>query len=164
MSKIKELSTGDLVLLLGITRSQVSSLAKRGVLKQLERGTFDGPASIQGYVLFREEFVESRVDKGEFGEWRTRLMKAKALAAEREARVRSGELVEVKPYTDAIIADCVQATQLAKTRFLGLPSKLAARFGTFKTKQDLFVYATKEARAALTLFSQGLLAIGKGQR
>jgi hypothetical protein len=154
-----ELSTTEMSLLLGISAVQINKLAKRGVLKQLRRGVFDGPASVQGYLLFREEALEARINTGEYGEWRTRLMKQKALDAEREARVRSGELVEVKPYTDAIIEQSVKVAQLSKTRYLGLPSKLAARHGTFKTPGDLFTYATKEARAALTLLAQDILAL-----
>lgn len=53
--------------------------------------------------------------------WRTRRERAQALQAERELRVRGGELVEV----EAVIAILARRFGVARDRLLGIPSRVA---------------------------------------
>jgi hypothetical protein len=89
----------------------------------------------------------------DYERWRARWMKQRALDSEREALVRQGALVEREPYTAALKEGWVRALLQARTRFLGVPSKFAARFPGFKTQADVFTWATSEVRKILQILA-----------
>jgi hypothetical protein len=85
----------------------------------------------------------------DYEQWRARWMKQRALDAEREAKVREGNLVELKPFVEAMTETWKRILLVARGRFLGLPSKLAANFGRFKDQADLFDWSTKQVYGIL---------------
>jgi hypothetical protein len=82
----------------------------------------------------------SRVQgNADYEKWRGIWMKQRALDAQREARVREGNLVELVPFRDAMVETWKRMMLLARNRFLGFPSKLAANFPRFKDQSDIFL-------------------------
>jgi hypothetical protein len=86
--------------------------------------------------------------------WRARWMKQRALDAERESKVREGNLVELAPFLAAMTETWKRMLLLARNRFLGFPSKLAANFPRFKDQGEIFTWSTAEVRRILTLLAE----------
>jgi phage terminase Nu1 subunit (DNA packaging protein) len=150
----ESVSKNDLARLLGVTSRWIGSLVADKVLKPNQQGHFPTVQSIAAFVQHREQVVADRLGGDEsYTAARARKIRADAEMSELALAERKGKLVEIEPFVAGLQEDQSRMILNAKTRFLGVPSKLAARHGTFKTPGDLFTYATKECRAALTLLS-----------
>jgi hypothetical protein len=85
--------------------------------------------------------------------WRARWMKQRALDAERESKVREGNLVELAPFVAAMTETWKRILLLARNRFLGFPSKLAANFPRFTDQAAIFTWSTAEVGKILDLLA-----------
>lgn len=137
--------------LLGISSAMVSRLASEGVLPRAGRGEYEAAACVQAYVRYRlgNAAKEDPTARGLMSE-RSRLIKAKADAAEREARVRAGELVEA----DEIEAAWVSVITTARNRLRLIPSKVAPRVIGMKSPADAQELLRKEIDDALNAIAQ----------
>jgi hypothetical protein len=89
----------------------------------------------------------------DYEQWRARWMKQRALDAERESKVREGNLVELAPFVAAMTETWKRIMLLARNRFLGFPSKLAANFPMFKDQATIFTWSTAEVGKILDLLA-----------
>jgi hypothetical protein len=89
----------------------------------------------------------------DYEQWRARWMKQRALDAEREARVRQGNLVELEAFVAAMTETWKRILLLARNRFLGFPSKLAANFPRFTDQAAIFTWSTAEVGKILDLLA-----------
>jgi hypothetical protein len=85
--------------------------------------------------------------------WRARWMRQRAIDAEREAKVREGQLVEREPYLAAQKEVWSRILLQARARFLAFPSRLAAYYPGLKTQADVFKWATVEVRKILQILA-----------
>lgn len=132
--------------LLGISSAMVSRLASEGVLPRAGRGQYDAAATVQAYLRYRlgNAAKDDPTARGLMSE-RSRLTKAKADAAEREARVRAGELVEA----GEIEAAWVSVITTARNRLRLIPSKVAPRVAGMKSPADAQELLRREIDDAL---------------
>jgi hypothetical protein len=89
----------------------------------------------------------------DYEKWRARWMKQRAFDAEREAKVREGNLVELAPYQAAQKEVWSRILLQARARFLAFPSRLAAYYPGLKTQADVFTWATSEIRKILQILA-----------
>jgi hypothetical protein len=87
--------------------------------------------------------------------WRAIWMKQRALDAQREAKVREGQLTETAPYEANIKQIWINILSLVRTRFLAFPSKIAAHYPSFQSQADIFTWSTREVRTILQLLADG---------
>jgi phage terminase Nu1 subunit (DNA packaging protein) len=145
-------SAAEIATLLGISSATVSKLASEGVLPRAGRGEYDAPGCVQAYVRHRlgtaakEDPTVVRLMNE-----RSRLTKAKADAAEREARVRGGELVEASE----IEAAWVSVITTARNRLRLIPSKVALRVVGLKSPADAQELLRREIDDALDAIAHG---------
>jgi phage terminase Nu1 subunit (DNA packaging protein) len=131
---------------LGISRASIANLATDGVLPRADRGLFDLPACVQAFV--RHKLVQAGaadVSTKSLVAERSRLAKLKADAAERDAQVEAGELVDVKDVESAWLA----VTHAAYARLLVIPTKVSPRVITMKNASEAQALLQKELYAAL---------------
>src|SRR5262245_14122642 len=84
---------------------------------------------------------------------RERWMRARAARAELELRERRGELTEVAPLLQEVQQRWCNIVLQVRTRFLGLPSRLAARHAALKTPQSTFEVSMKIVREVLNVLA-----------
>lgn len=139
-------AAAEIATLLGISSAMVSKLASEGVLPRAGRGEYDAAACVQAYLRHRLNSAakDDPTARGLMSE-RSRLTRAKADAAEREARVRAGELVEA----DKIEAAWVSVVTAARNRLRLIPSKVAPRVVGMKSPADAQELLRKEIDDAL---------------
>ena len=131
---------------LGISRATIANLATDGVLPRADRGLFNLAACVQAYIKHKlisagaaDVGVKSLISE------RSRLAKLKADAAEREALVEAGELVDVADIENAWLG----VVAVARSRLLLIPTKVAARVITLKTAAEAQALLQKELNVAL---------------
>lgn len=139
-------SAAEIGTLLGISSAMVSKLASEGVLPRAGRGEYDAAACVQAYLRYRlgNAANDDPTARGLMSE-RQRLTKAKADAAEREDRVRAGELVEASEIEAAWVA----VITTARNRLRLIPSKVAPRVVAMKSAAEAQALMRKEIDAAL---------------
>jgi phage terminase Nu1 subunit (DNA packaging protein) len=139
-------NAADLGRVLGISRATIANLATDGVLPRADRGLFNLSACVQAYI--RHKLVSAGAadvaTKSLISE-RSRLAKLRADAAERDARVEAGELVDVAD----VEAAWLSVVSVARSRVLLIPSKIAPRIITLKTASEAKALLQKEINAAL---------------
>ena len=139
-------NAADLGRVLGISRATIANLATDGVLPRADRGLFNLSACVQAYI--RHKLVSAGAadvaTKSLVAE-RSRLAKLRADAAERDARVEAGELVDVAD----IEAAWLNVVSVARSRVLLIPTKVAPRIITLKTAAEAKALLQKEINVAL---------------
>ena len=143
---MKATTVGVVAEILGISKVRVARLASDGVLPRAGRGLFDIPACVQAFVRYKVSVAAGDGTAQGLMSERTRLTKARADAAESEARVKSGTLVPA----DQIEAAWLAVAGTVKTRLLLIPTKIAARLSALKTPAETQSLLQKEIHAALT--------------
>jgi phage terminase Nu1 subunit (DNA packaging protein) len=143
---LQPVTGADLAKILGVTRSTVTNLAVDGVLPKVGRGLFDVPTCVQGYMKHRERLAGGDDPAAtSLTAERSRLARLKADQAEREARIRAGELIEVR----AIVPAWLAVANTVRTRMLAIPTRLATRMVGLKTAVEVESTLRKEIHAAL---------------
>lgn len=84
---------GEISALLGVTPTAIRELASQGVVKRLERGSYDLDASVTAYCAHLRQGASGR--GGELATERARLAREQADAAAMKNRQLRGELVSV---------------------------------------------------------------------
>jgi phage terminase Nu1 subunit (DNA packaging protein) len=139
-----------LALVLGISTASVSRLNVKGVLPRAGKGMFDLPACAQTYLKLRLVQAQSgEVTAQSLTAERSRLARLKADAAERNAKVESGELVPA----DTIEAAWLAVASAVRARLLLIPTKTAPRIVTMKTPAEARALLQREIHAALAALS-----------
>jgi phage terminase Nu1 subunit (DNA packaging protein) len=148
MSKpvLDPVNAATLGLVLGLSRGTIANLSTDGVLPKAARGLYDLPSCVQSYLKHKmmaagagDLATQSLVAE------RSRLARFKADAAEREAKIEAGELVDV---ADVEIAWQAVA-HAAYSRLLVIPTKIGPRIITLKSASEASALLQKELHAAL---------------
>jgi len=139
-------NAADLGRVLGISRATIANLATDGVLPRADRGLFNLSACVQAYIRHKLVLAGAAdvATKSLVAE-RSRLAKLRADAAERDARVEAGELVDVED----IEAAWLGVVSVARSRVLLIPTKVAPRIITLKTAAEAKALLQKEINVAL---------------
>jgi phage terminase Nu1 subunit (DNA packaging protein) len=132
---------------LGLSRGTIANLSTDGVLPKSARRRYDLPSCVQAFLRHKmlqagagDLATQSLVAE------RGRLARLKADAAEREARVEAGELVDVADVETAWLA----VAHAAYARLLVIPTKVSPRVITMKTAGEAQALLQKELYAALS--------------
>lgn len=146
----KVVSAERMATILGISKQKCQQLASDGVLPKAGRGYFHLPPTVQAYVRYKTGAAKAADDTGKgLTNERARLTRAKADAAEADAKRRAGSLVPV----DQIEAAWLAVAGAVKTRLLALPTKTAAQLAAIKTPAQCQALLQKEINAALAELS-----------
>jgi phage terminase Nu1 subunit (DNA packaging protein) len=149
---IETVNATELGRVLGISRASISNLGSEGVLPHAGRGLYDLASAVQAYIRHRLlQAGAADVGTKSLVAERSRLAKLKADAAERDARVEAGELVDVKDVETAWLS----VVNAAYARLLTIPSKVSPRVITFKTAAEAQALLQKELYAALSGLAAG---------
>lgn len=131
---------------LGISRATIANLATDGVLPRVDRGRFDLSAAVQAYLRHKlMQAQASDITVRSLAAERSRLARLKADAVERDAKVKSGELVPA----DTIEAAWLSVAGVVRARLLLLPTKVAPRIVAVETPAEAQALLRKEINAAL---------------
>jgi phage terminase Nu1 subunit (DNA packaging protein) len=134
---------------LGISRASIANMATDKILPRADRGRFSLAACVQAYIRHKA-VTAGGDDVANLTVERTRLAKAKADEAEREAKVLSGKLV---PASD-IDAAWIATAGMVRTRILAVPKKIAPRVIALKTATEAESLMQKELHAALAALAE----------
>jgi phage terminase Nu1 subunit (DNA packaging protein) len=127
----------ELARILGLTGSRISQLVREGVLPApTGRGQFPLIECVSRYVVYQREGTggDRMKHAGEFSQARAEWMRSKARKAALEEKVLSDQWIPVAVMTEAWCA----IGAIMRTRYLGVPSLLAARHATLDSPQKLF--------------------------
>ena len=144
-------NAADLGKVLGVSRASIANLATDGALPRASRGEFNLAACVQAYI--RHKLVKAGASDHNAKTLvveRSRLARAKADAAERDARVEAGDLIPA----DDIEAAWIATAGLIRTRILGVPKKIAPRVISLKTATEAEQLMGKELNAALAALAE----------
>ena len=143
------INAADLGKVLGISRASIANLATDGVLPRASRGLFSLSACVQAYVQHKRVAAGGN-DVANLTVERSRLAKAKADKAERDARVEAGDLIPA----DDIDAAWIATAAMIRTRILAVPKKIAPRVISLKTATEAEQLMGKELNAALAALAE----------
>ena len=132
----------------GLTGSRISQLVREGVLPApTGHGQFPLVECFQRYTAYQREGTGGDRMKlaGEFSAARADWMKARARKAALEEKALSDEFVSV---ADMDTAWCAIGANL-RTRYLGVPNRLAAQFSMLQSPQAVFDIAMREINEVL---------------
>ena len=135
--------------IIGISRASIANLATDGVLPRASRGLFSLASAVQAYIQHKR-VTAGGDDVANLTVERSRLARAKADKAERDARVEAGELVPASEIEAAWIATAGNI----RTRILAVPKKIAPRVIVCKTATEAQQLMQKELHAALTALAE----------
>ena len=135
--------------IIGISRASIANLATDGVLPRANRGEFNLAACVQAYIQHKR-VTAGGDDVANLTVERSRLARAKADKAERDARVEAGDLI---PASDIDAAWIATAGNI-RTRILAVPKKIAPRVIVCKTATEAEQMMQKELHAALTALAK----------
>jgi phage terminase Nu1 subunit (DNA packaging protein) len=124
----KDVSLGEIMWLLDASEQRVGQLVKDGVVEKAGRGRY----LLSSVPKFIGEGRKRGEGTNEYNKARTRFLQAKAQRAERERDREEGEYLpadQVRLAWEALVMNCRNVA-------LGVPSKVAARFSTFRTAAD----------------------------
>ncbi len=151
MVKTGTVNAAEIGRILGISRGTVSNLTTDGVLPRADRGQYDVADTVQAFIRHKlARATASDENVASLTAERSRLARAKADAAERDAAVASGELVR---------ADDVRKTWLGivaaiRSRMLLIPAKIAPRIVT-RAPAEAQALLQSEIHAALSELAEG---------
>ena len=144
-----KLTTAQLAILLGLTTRRINQLAEEGLVTRLGHGEFDGPASVQTYLLHvsnRGKDKEATIDKERE---EARLKKEQADTQElKNARLRK-ELLPIDEVSR------VWSEQISSIRSSLLAVVSRARQRIVLSAEDAVVL-DEEIRAAMTKLADGV--------
>jgi hypothetical protein len=157
MSLPKEVGTGDLAALIGISARNVGILTDKGVFRKLKHGTYNLRDSVQAHTLHREEVAAEKHAAGEHGQLQIETLreKLKILVLDREEREKA--LMPV----DAVVDTLIKTTRIFRTAFLSLPTRWAARATNISEPGKLEAILRKDVEEALESFSNLWSIVGK---
>jgi len=138
----------ELARILGLTGSRISQLVREGVLPApTGHGQFPLIECVSRYVVYQREGTggDRMKHAGEFSQARAEWMRSKARKAALEEKVLSDQWIPVAVMTEAWCA----IGAIMRTRYLGVPNRLASRFAEFKTPQGLFDACMSEINSVL---------------
>lgn len=144
-----KLTTAQLALLLGLTTRRINQLAEDGIVVRLAHGSFDGPASIQNYVISVSNRAKDRETDLDEAKEAARLKKEQADNWElKNAKLRK-ELLPVEEVTR------VWSEQITSIRsgLLSVVSRVRQRISL--STEDAVVL-DEEIRDAMTKLADGV--------
>ena len=140
--------------LLVIKESYVHELVRDGVLPPpISRGHYALVPCVQGYIAFLRDRAHASQGSGStaYASQRARLTKAKADAAELEARSKLGELVPAVEVRETWVA----LVSVMRTRLLAIPARVAARVMMAKNIVEIAGLIRTEIYEALDALAKG---------
>ena len=138
-------NAAELGRIVGVSRQRINNLAADGVLPRTQRGKFEISAAVQAFMRHKQvQAAAAESSTKTFAAERSRLAKLKADAAEREAKVESGELVRASEVENAWL----MVIQSARAKLLLIPTKVAAR-ASQRPPAEVRALLRKEINAAL---------------
>ena len=165
-SRLDELRVNRAVLAqaLGVSGSRVQQLCQDGVLPSPEGHGYLLVECFRGYAAYLRTHGEQPADRANFNAARTRLLEARAEAAELDREEKLGRLVDGETFGNTMI----ELLGIVRARILGLPSMLAANFSTLRSAREASDWLQKQVYEALeelsNLDAEDLLAAAKRKR
>lgn len=150
MAVPEKITGAELAALLGIDERTIRKLTDRGVMRQIERGTYDLGEAVRAYVTHREQVTAAEAGQGQYGQARAELYRERAAAA----RMRREELERTLIPSHAVIAFNVGIVSIVRTRLLAIPSKIAPRLVGLKSAGAAMEIVQEAITEALTELSR----------
>jgi hypothetical protein len=107
MGLAKEISTGDLAALLGISTRNVGLLTEKKVFQKLKHGTYNLRDAVRSYVLHRESVVVEKHAVGEQGQLQIDTLREKLKLLRIDVEEREGSLVSERWYVVRPATHCL---------------------------------------------------------
>jgi phage terminase Nu1 subunit (DNA packaging protein) len=114
--------------LLSVNRRTVAKLVTKGILRKTARG-FDTIESIAAHLAYQISLVAKKHGEGDYGRARSALMLEKARMARLQREKMEGSAID-SAEVEARWTTTIAAT---KSKFVGMPSKLAGRLAEEST-------------------------------
>jgi len=140
-------SRAELARVLGLSGSRITQLVEERVIPAPKaHGKYKLAASVRAYCRYSRDIGGER-SKGaaDFAAARVRWMQSKARRAAIEERAASSEFIPVA----TMIQGWEAISAVLRTRYRGVPNRLAARFATLRSPQDLFDASMAEINSVL---------------
>jgi phage terminase Nu1 subunit (DNA packaging protein) len=114
-------SVGTIAKLLILTEQRVQQLTQEGVIPKVARGKYELVGAVHGYIKYLRDRAVGADLPDSVGDSKSRILRAKAEMAEREAKEKSGKLVDV----EQMILVVTSIVMRMRTRLLAIPVKAA---------------------------------------
>jgi hypothetical protein len=142
--------TNELARVLDVTPRRVRKLAEEQKLPQISAGRFPLIACVQEHIRRLRAVQEAAASDLSEQEWRKRKVAAQAALAELDLAERQGQVTRIEPVDAAVVG----LITVARNKFLGVPSFLAARMPQ-AVRAEVFKLAEEEVHRTLDELSQG---------
>jgi len=142
-----EVSRAELARCLGLSGSRIAQLVEEKVIPAPEtHGKYRLAASTRAYCRYQRDIGGERSKAGaDFSAARAEWMRSRARKAKLEEKALSDQFISVDAMNQAW---CAIGTIL-RTNYLSVPNRLAARFATIRSAQELFDAAMAEINLVL---------------
>jgi hypothetical protein len=158
MSLPKEITTGELASLLGVSTRNVGLLTEKGVLQKLKHGVYNLQDSVRAYVLHRESVVVEKHAVGEHGQLQTETLRQKLKLLSLDVAERERQVIPVSE----VVSWSTKYISVCKDGLLALPTKLAPRLVRLP-KPEIAERILREAIIECLTHLQRLLRIAKNE-